>query len=886
MKKTITKAILLFIVVLGATLQQAAATNYTTVVGFFPNLWQNSNNWVGNNAPPITVPIGDTVFINHDIYVSSGLNIKCNGVIVIGNDGTLDIRDSLTLNDGSVLINDGKIINGNAIFPVAVFINKGHLINNNDFRNRNTGKFFNKLGGIIDNNSEFDQTSTARIMNEFGSQFINNNGGIFTVTIGGIQNDGLLHNKTGSQTENYAAIINNLYMIADGLITNEDSIINTGLLTQSSGAFIYNNSLLKNSTGASFIANGDIENSAIISNQGILDLYGLTEIKALGELNNGGNPNTHTNNYGVIDNKGSINNSGPFTNQLSGELNNLTSGEIINTFSGIFANNGNLTNANDIINYGLMQNNSGALLHNTLNGNINIDATVNSYFENRSDLNNEGTINNSSYFTNFATGILNNNFVLTNESTGNFTNYGEFNNLNDFTNNGYITNVLNGTFNNTAYFTSLSGTIANYGAILNTGAAEFRNYDIMNLNTGSKLQNSALLVNVAGSATALGDTLQNKATGSFISNGMVNILTFGVLLNSGSMSIGNFGVLNNDWDMINNSKINNSGLINNLAQGYLFNNDTILNTGTFTNDGKLYTDAEAYIQKDILGTGSISPGITNHGQLVIDNSTQDFNGKNIILDIDASNINDKIITTGAASLDGAIINVYLNGYTPMPLDAFTIIDATAFTTVMPTVNLPFIPNPSLSWLPPTFVNGKLVIQISSAPLAVTDINFSAELITNNNVLLNWSFQAPIDAKVFEIEHSIDAIIFEKIGTVTADKNTTKYNFIDKQPAIADNFYRIKTIDASNKISYSKIEKVNIQSQNTAITLYPNPATTDINVVGIDKNAIVEIFDVNGRKISAMAMSTNNINIASLPTGLYQIKVINQGITSYHKFLKQ
>jgi hypothetical protein len=883
MKKIFTKAILLFIVVLGATLHQAAATNYTTVAGTSPYYWYTSTNWVGNNAPPFIIPLGDTVFVNHRRFIGNFLDVQCDGVIIVSTTGEIEIQDSLVISDGGVLINNGNIENGDAVYPIAVIINDGIIINNDTILNKTNAKFLNRLGAKVENYSVFIQNSSAPIMDQFGSMFNCDNGSNFIINKAGMINDGLLNLKVGSTTRiNDGAIISNNTMLASGSIFNDDSLINSVYYVQA--GYLNNTALVKN-TG-SFIVNGDVLNSGIMTNQGVMDFYGYVITDAFGELNNIGNPNTMINNYGFMFNKGTINNSQTFTNEIGGQILNGFTGEIINTFSGIFKNKDRIHNSGNIVNSGFMQNDIWSSFSNKPAGNILINATANSFFECNGVLTNDGVINNFSYFTNFANALLENNNILTNESTGNFTNYGEFNNLNDFTNNGYITNVLDGTFNNTAYFTSLSGTIANNGEILNTGAAEFRNYDIMNLNQGSRLQNSALLVNVAGSTTALEDTLQNSTTGTFIANGTMNILTFGALLNSGSMSIGNFGVVNNNWDMINNRKINNIGLINNLTLGYLYNNDTILSTGTLTNDGSIYTDANAYIQKDILGTGTLSAGNAGFGQLVIDNPAQDFNGQELKIGIGASNNYDKIITTGTAALDGANINVLLSGYTPMPNDAFTIVDATSFTTTMPTVNLPFIPNPSLSWLPPTYTNGKLVIQISSAPLNVLDVNFFATLNIENSALLNWQVVNTTDMAYFEIEHSMDGITFYKIGTINATEDKVTYQYIDKQTVIGTNYYRIKIFDNNKVVSYSKLEKVNIQTHNTNIIVYPNPAINEIDINGIDATASLEILDMNGKIVLTKNSNVNTINIEVLASGTYQIKIMDKGMISYHKITKQ
>ena len=74
------------------------------------------------------------------------------------------------------------------------------------------------------------------------------------------------------------------------------------------------------------------------------------------------------------------------------------------------------------------------------------------------------------------------------------------------------------------------------------------------------------------------------------------------------------------------------------------------------------------------------------------------------------------------------------------------------------------------------------------------------------------------------------------------------------------------------------------SLNNNLTLYPNPASTSLNIS--ENVQSVEIFSLVGQKV----MELNNVNavdVSSLQTGLYMIKLTNvDGVVGSTKFMKQ
>jgi hypothetical protein len=83
-------------------------------------------------------------------------------------------------------------------------------------------------------------------------------------------------------------------------------------------------------------------------------------------------------------------------------------------------------------------------------------------------------------------------------------------------------------------------------------------------------------------------------------------------------------------------------------------------------------------------------------------------------------------------------------------------------------------------------------------------------------------------KQYEVERSFDGMLFTKQSSILA-KNTgiSDYNWLDEHVLPGYYYYRIKSIDNSGKISYTKNVMVLIGDGKSLIKIYPNPITNGI-----------------------------------------------------------
>ena len=69
-------------------------------------------------------------------------------------------------------------------------------------------------------------------------------------------------------------------------------------------------------------------------------------------------------------------------------------------------------------------------------------------------------------------------------------------------------------------------------------------------------------------------------------------------------------------------------------------------------------------------------------------------------------------------------------------------------------------------------------------------------------------------------------------------------------------------------------------------IYPKPATSTFSIQVVNNtNTIVKVYSLTGQ-LMLQTKQTENINVASLPSGTYIIQVLTNGKTSTQKLIKQ
>ena len=180
---------------------------------------------------------------------------------------------------------------------------------------------------------------------------------------------------------------------------------------------------------------------------------------------------------------------------------------------------------------------------------------------------------------------------------------------------------------------------------------------------------------------------------------------------------------------------------------------------------------------------------------------------------------------------------------------------------------------------PAGFNSAGVSKISSV-LPVVLTSFTANSV-NGQVALAWATSQEINAAYFDIERSANAAAsWEKIGSITAKGNTaiaTRYTYTDAAPLNGLAYYRLVMVDLDGKKAYSDSKAVHGSLVN-GISIYPNPAAANVNVL-LKENAAavtIKLLNQSGQTMQERKASTGTtlvtFNVQQYPAGVYVVMV--------------
>lgn len=170
--------------------------------------------------------------------------------------------------------------------------------------------------------------------------------------------------------------------------------------------------------------------------------------------------------------------------------------------------------------------------------------------------------------------------------------------------------------------------------------------------------------------------------------------------------------------------------------------------------------------------------------------------------------------------------------------------------------------------------------VTQAVLPVTLSGFSGK-VKNGKNLINWNTASEINNDRFEIEHSTDTRVWEKIGSIPGNGSsmiTHNYAFWHNNPTKGQNYYRLKQIDFDGQYEYSpSISLINHQ-RGITIDVFPNPSKDYLNIKGDDEMIGMQLIltDITGKEIMRRNIMDTRIEIpvATFRSGWYLVQVVD------------
>lgn len=181
------------------------------------------------------------------------------------------------------------------------------------------------------------------------------------------------------------------------------------------------------------------------------------------------------------------------------------------------------------------------------------------------------------------------------------------------------------------------------------------------------------------------------------------------------------------------------------------------------------------------------------------------------------------------------------------------------------------------------------IHTGFAALPLNFISFSVQKCIGNTVCLNWKTANEQNVSHFEIQRSVDGRTFTAVATKAANNQSTNiYNTADDIASLQSSgqiYYRIKQIDADGRFSYTNIQLVKLTDKIT-ISIYPNPASDLVNIVGWNNVVKMQFYDATGKQLKQWNAAQSSINMSNYATGIYILKMnLANGDTKIEKIKK-
>ncbi len=165
------------------------------------------------------------------------------------------------------------------------------------------------------------------------------------------------------------------------------------------------------------------------------------------------------------------------------------------------------------------------------------------------------------------------------------------------------------------------------------------------------------------------------------------------------------------------------------------------------------------------------------------------------------------------------------------------------------------------------------------PLPIHLLSFNGKKL-DQAIALDWKTEDERNVAFFTLEKSLDGINFSAIGKIMP-KTSRNYYFLDENPLIGDNYYRLKVVDKDGSERYEGGVIVVKFLKNNSFVVYPNPTNGKITI-GLEsdenKESMLRVFNVLGEMLATFSSNLvkgNNeisIDLQHLPSGTYLLDI--------------
>lgn len=156
------------------------------------------------------------------------------------------------------------------------------------------------------------------------------------------------------------------------------------------------------------------------------------------------------------------------------------------------------------------------------------------------------------------------------------------------------------------------------------------------------------------------------------------------------------------------------------------------------------------------------------------------------------------------------------------------------------------------------------------------------LVVGDHIQLKWTTDSSFDVFQMVLERSEDGVTYQDLQEIFDEQQQLSGEYIDLNPFPGANYYRMRVKNTSGQIQYSDVVTLNRQDSGFAISVSPNPVTTNEVAVKIVSSGTgtyyANIYNSLGQQVFTKKFTVNarshveRLNVGRLMRGAYFVTV--------------
>ncbi|WCL81301.1 T9SS type A sorting domain-containing protein [Saprospira sp. CCB-QB6] len=184
------------------------------------------------------------------------------------------------------------------------------------------------------------------------------------------------------------------------------------------------------------------------------------------------------------------------------------------------------------------------------------------------------------------------------------------------------------------------------------------------------------------------------------------------------------------------------------------------------------------------------------------------------------------------------------------------------------------------------------INESITPLPLDLVHFEVNQTEKKNAQWTWQTAQEENLLEFELLHSLDGLDWQSETLIAArnQNETQNYNYLQEELTAGQHYFRLKIWEEDGSYSFSAIKTLFVESEQAALTLFPNPAKdwAEISSSQSLDNAQIQAFNSLGQAIPVHFQQNGQnlrLTISDWPAGQYIIRLEQNGIVRNLRLIK-